>query len=85
MDMRCSVYLCPSPERQAYIDLKISELIFFFRVADEDKERFLAQKKIRELVKALKSINMSAKDIATYLGNDFYRKRAWEREGDGDV
>ena len=85
MDMRCSVYLRPSPERQLYIDGKIAELVFYFRVADENIERFLAEPKIRQIEKALKSVNMSAKDIAAFLGDDFYRDRAWERDGDDNA
>jgi len=85
MDMRCSVYLCPSKERQSYIDGKIAELIIYFQVTDESKERFLAEPKIRKVKKALKSVNMSMEEIVIYLGESFYCDRAWEREGDDDA
>ena len=85
MDMRCSVYLRPPLERQIYIDTMMTSLIKYYRVKDENKERFLAEPKIRKVKKALKSINMSMDDIVSYLGEGFYCDGAREREGDDNA
>jgi len=84
MDMRCSVYLRPPQERQAYIDEKIAGLLTYYQVADEDKERFLAEPIIKCLANALNAVNMSIQEIVSYLGEGFARDRTWEGKGGGD-
>lgn len=71
MDMKCSVHLRPAPERQAYIDVKTNVMLAYFRVDEADRERFLTHPKTREVLKVLRSVNMTVEDIAAYLGGDF--------------
>ena len=74
MDMRCSVYLRPPAERQAYIDAQLESILAYFRVTDEDKVGFLAQPEIREMAKILKAADIHLDDILGYLGESFIEK-----------
>ena len=71
MDMRCSVDLRPSSEKQAYIESMLVEILTYFCVGDGDKGRFLAEPKIREIEKMLRSSTMPLEDIVDYLGENF--------------
>jgi hypothetical protein len=82
MDMRCSVCLRPLPERQEYIDNRIADMLAFYHVAYEDQGRFLSRPEVRQIKEALRSVDLSIKDIISYLGNSFSEGRVWERRGD---
>ena len=74
MEMRCSVYLRPTAERQAYIDAQLDSILVYFRVADKDKTSFLAQPEIREMAKILRAANIHLDDALDYLGESFIEK-----------
>ena len=82
MDMRCSVYLRPPAERQAYIDAQLESILAYFRVKDEDRAGFLAQPEIREMAKILRAADIHLDDALDYLGKSFIEK--WTGGGENE-
>jgi len=83
MDMRCLVNLHPTEEQKTLIiEAQLEEVIKYYHVPQADREKFFNSLEIRILKEVLRSVNMSADEMADYLGKDFALK--WKRGGEDE-
>ena len=79
MDMRCLSNLKRPTGRDEYIENRLDELIAYYHVLEEDRDRFFETPEIGKIKDALRWSDMNVVDIAEYLGDVF--AQTWGRKG----